>query len=331
MNRHTTITSTHDSRGADYSGEPLYIVVSAGQEWNRHSWSGISSDRRIKFIDSLISPFLQKFWRRRPFRCKLLCDIFWLPYIKRVSRITRNTRVLLIYDWALLTQSPYCIKKLKECYPDTVMAYIYSNIVDISGSKVYGLLDSLKNTYDRIFAFDKLDAGKYGFEHSNLIYTVKPVPVPEEYEYDLFYVGQAKDRHDRLIEIFKAAKSAGLRCRFYITGVPEEKQYPDSNIVYNSPLPYQEVLELMGKSKCLVDAIQGNSSGLTIKTCEAVMLDKKLITTNANVASEAFFKKHDILIYTGKENLREFMDAEFIPYTENDKEAFSPYLLFRRI
>ena len=49
----------------------------------------------------------------------------------------------------------------------------------------------------------------------------------------MFYIGQAKDRHHKLIQIFKDAISNGLHCLFYITGVPEKEQYTHENIIYN--------------------------------------------------------------------------------------------------
>ena len=309
-----------------------YIILSAGHEWNYYSWLGVSHRDDIRFIKNLFSKYLDKIWWKRLFRNKLFCDIFWIPYIKRKLNILCGSTVLIVYDWGALTSSPYCVKKLKKTYPNLNIIYIYTNVVRISGSKTYGLLPELNKLYDMVFAFDPNDAKKYGFDYSKLIYTIesKPLDITES-KYDIFYVGQAKDRYKTLLQIYRNAVSQGLRCLFYITGVPESEQIRTDDIIYNHPITYEKVLDLMLKSRCIVDAIQGDSAGLTIKTCEAVMLNRKIITTNSTVVQEPFYNNNNILIYTGKEDISGFMNLPFIPYSKKDQYEFSPDRLFAQI
>lgn len=309
-----------------------FIVLSAGQEWNYFSWSGVFNDKDIKFIKTLFPRILNKIWWIDAFRYRLFCDIFWIPYIKYKLKISKYPTTLFIYDWGALTVGPYCIKQIRDNFPNLKLVYIFTNIIKISGAKTYRLLPNLKTTYDVICAFDPLDAKRYGFEYSKLIYTL--TANNERLDgaiYDIFYVGQAKDRHDKLIQIYKNAVSQGLKCRFYITGVPENEQYKNEDIIYNQPIKYAKVIDFMKKSKCIVDAIQGESAGLTIKTCEAVLLNKKLITTNTNLQKESFYRKSNILIYTGIEDLKAFLNLDFVPYSNKDRFEFSPYRLFKQI
>lgn len=309
-----------------------YIVINAGHEWNRYCWSGVKNLGNVRYIQDLFNKITFRFWSRRFFRSDIFIRLIWIPYIQHILNISSEATTLIVYDWGPITLSRTLIAGLRKNYSNLKIVYVFTNIVKITGATTHNLLGTLKDDYDIVFAFDPKDAKKYGFEYSKLIYTAKlPEKNDSSYEYDIFYVGQAKDRHEKLIEIFKDAVSAGLKCRFYIHGVPENEQFLHNDIIYNQRLSYGEVLNYMGKSRCIVDAIQGESTGLTIKTCEAVVLDRKLITTNENVVNEPFFKPSNILVYKKGVDLKGFMNTELIPYTEKDRYEFSPLRLFHQI
>lgn len=309
-----------------------YIVINAGHEWNRYCWSGTKNLDNVRYIQDIFNKVTYRFWCRRFFRSDIFIRLFWLPYIQHILNISSEPTTLIVYDWGPITLSRELLAGLRKNHPNLKIVYVFTNIVKITGATTHNLLGTLKDDYDIVFAFDPQDAKKYGFEYSKLIYTAKlPEKDDSSYEYDIFYVGQAKDRHEKLIEIFKDAVSAGLKCRFYIHGVPENEQFLHNDIIYNQRLSYGEVLDYMGKSRCIVDAIQGESAGLTIKTCEAVVLDRKLITTNENVVNEPFFKPSNILVYKKGVDLKKFIHTEFIPYTEKDRYEFSPLRIFHQI
>ena len=119
-----------------------------------------------------------------------------------------------------------------------------------------------------------------------------------------------------------------MKCDFTIVDVPEGEQRHAEVIKYNVKLPYGEVIEKIKRSRCLVDVIQGESSGLTIKTVESVVYDKKLLTTNENVKKEDFYKSQNILIYDKRKPIRDFLDIPLIPNTQKEKSVFSPDYLF---
>lgn len=310
-----------------------YVIITSGQEWNDYCWEGaLKKQENIIFKNKLFPRFAYRFWIRKIFRNSLLIDLFWYPWIKRILGISQDDTVLLVYDWGPITLSNRIIRKLKKEYPKLNVSYIFTNIVKITGATTFGLLDNLKQNYDMVFAFDPLDAKKYGFEYSRLIYEPnRPHVLPIKTEYDLFYVGQAKDRYSILIDIFKDAISQGLKCKFFITGVSESDRYEHPDITYNRQLPYSSVLEYINKSRCIVDAIQGGSSGMTIKTSEAVFWGKKLITTNETVVNESYYKPSNILIYHRGCDINQFLQTNFVPYTDKDRYEFSHMRLFQQI
>ena len=310
-----------------------YVVLSAGQEWNDYCWEGVvSNNDRVLYINNLFPKFLERLWRRKLFRTPFLLKVLWYPVIKRMLKISQITTTLIVYDWSLITFSLMIVEMLKKEYCNLNIVYVFTNFVKVSGAKTYGLLEKLKDYYDAVFAFDPADSVKLGFEYSRLVYEPNASRLSSDViEYDLFYVGQAKDRYPKLIEIFKNATSQSLRCKFFITGISQENRYIHPDIIYNSPLSYSEVLTYINKSHCLVDAVQGDSTGMTIKTSEAIFWNKKLITTNECITKEKYYKPSNICVYKDKCDLKRFLELEFLPYTDEDKYEFSSTSLFNQI
>ena len=317
-----------------------YTVLGNGTGWCVNSWKSSINELGITFINEILPykgnkllSFLcfvhyrirSKYLRILPFTC------IWYKHFERRLELDKDAEnILIIYDWNFVSRDFAFLNYLRRKYQNIRIVYLYSNIVKASGSEVYHITNYLLKHYDHVFAFDKLDSEKYGFEYSPLIYTTNEARDVNEYKYDLFYIGKAKDRYSQLIEIFEKAKHCGLRTNFNIVGVPEDEQLYKDEIHYK-PLKYEDVIKNMIESRCFVDAIQGESSALTIKTCEAVLFGRKLITTNKNVACEPFYHTENILIYPSDISLEKFMDIPIKKYTEEEKLYFSPLSLFKKI
>lgn len=300
-----------------------HIVVTAGFEWAKYSWLEAINNNDIHFILNIFPPLIKRIWWKLPIHNKFFVKML-IPYVKKQLGLKKVPTKLIIYDRTPLTSSPELIQALKKENKDLKVYYLYSDIVKLSGSVQLDILNSLKETYDDVFTFDPKDAIKHQFKYFGLVYSPsitmkKDVPII----YDLFYVGQAKDRYETLLEIYNKAKNENLKCKFFITGVPIEKQINSEDIIYNTTISYEEVLNYISQSRCIVDAIQRNSTGLTIKTCESVVFDRKLITTNEQVSKENFYNKSNIMLYHNNNSISEFLSLEFKPYSMEDKYQFS--------
>lgn len=319
-----------------------YIIQTNGTQWCYNCWKSVSDGNKIRFLDKAM-PYTGNsfmYWLcythyrfRSPFLRLLPFTSIWYDNFKRTLNIDKDEdTVLIIYDWCFLTKDFKFLKRIRKEYPRLHIVYLFSNIVKVTGARLYRILDKLNDNFDIVFAFDKEDAKQYHFNHNPLIYT-PPTTLPvysNNLEYDLFYLGQAKDRYEQLIEIYEKACKEGLKCNFTIVGVPKDKRLYEGEISYER-MTYTQALEIMGKSKCLVDAIQGGSTALTIKTCEAVVMGRKLITTNHNVLNEPFYKENNILLYKKDVSLKSFIEKPMVNYTESDRMYFSPKGLYQKI
>ena len=260
----------------------------------------------------------------RPLARKVICHLF------RLNRDERN--ILIMYDWNPLSADKLFIEKIRKNNPNVLIVYVFTNIVKYTGAKKWGILEELNSIYDVVYAFDKNDAERYNFEYLPLIYAKETQSeTTHDLETDIFYVGKAKDRLDIIHEVYEHAVEEGLNCDFNVINVPENLKKYQYGINYNNVLPYHEVIKRIKKAKCLLDVIQGDSTGLTIKVAEAVVYNKKLITNNLNVLSELPSSSDKVLLYDGTQKLRDFISQNLGTYGLNEINYFSPSLFVERL
>lgn len=316
-----------------------YYVLGNSSEWCYYSWKGVlDKDKTIHFYNDIVpikgssiikslcnahySQRLNKKWRL-PFKC-----IWFNKILKSININEENENYLIVYDRNKLLYNLNFFSFVRKKKPGIKIFYLFSNIVKYTGANELGILNKLNLYFDQVFAFDKVDAEKFNFSYFPLIYTPCMSMDSNYPECDLFYIGKAKDRYDQLIKVFEKAQLEGLKCDFNIVGVPKEKQLYSDIIHYDHFLSYDEVLNRIMNSKCLVDMIQGQSTAFTIKTCEAIIYNKKLITSNENVKDEIFYNEDMILVFTGNESISDFLSKKAIPFSDKSKSLFSPYTLF---
>lgn len=265
------------------------------------------------------------FSRRIERHIRLPGRALWYPYFCRfLCAPPDEKQLIVIYDRHILANDPGFLRYLREHYKKARLVYVFTNICSISGASGNDFIEKLKGFYDAVYAFDPADAEKYGFSYSPLLYYA-PNGNTEVCEQDVFYVGRAKDRFPMLISVYEKLQALGKSTLFYIFGVPEDQQRHEQAITYNQLIPYSECLRHIKASDCLLDVIQGESEGFTIKVCEAVYYNKLLITTNAMVIDAPFYHESYIQVIRTAEDIQAgfFVNAGRVAYSEQDRAFFS--------
>lgn len=242
--------------------------------------------------------------------------------------------ILLIYDHNVFGGEYTFIKYMRKKIKNIKLYYIFTNIVKYTAAYEKKYVKKLNDWYDNVFAFDLIDSKNYGFDYSPLIYDVVDDYVPKKnMKNSVFYVGQAKDRLKLLIKSYEKLKELGVKCDFHIANVPDDKKKYDNEIIYNKFMTYNEAVDSIKKSTCLIDIIQGDSTGLTIKTCEAVCYDKKLITTNEHVKDYSFYDERFIRVIKSADDIDEsfFKYNKDVHYIDAGKKYFSGESFLRKI
>ncbi len=158
-----------------------------------------------------------------------------------------------------------------------------------------------------LWSFDPADCKKYKMKFNTTFY-FKNIPIPQnEAKYDTFFVGLDKGRSNYLKELQNKIEAVGATTYFKIIPNIKEK------------ISYQKYLELVSKTKCIIDIIPEGQSGLTVRPMESIFFRKKLITSDPSIASADFYNKRNIFII-GKDDesyLKEFIDSPYIPIDES--------------
>ncbi len=223
------------------------------------------------------------------------------------------------------------IKYMRRKYPDAKFVCFFQDLVE--QHKNYPL-EAIRNQFDLVLSFDQADCAKYGLTYYPLVYS--PIPQEELHsdlpESDVYFVGKAKDRLEEILDAYRVLRDAGLRCDFHITGVaPEERQYADE-IDYCTQMPYAQNLKHIYKTRCLLEIMQQGGNGYTLRMCEAIMLDKKLLTNNPAVTGAPYYSTERIQTFRTADEI----DPEFVRCGTKDvdygwKEELSPLKLLQFI
>ena len=222
------------------------------------------------------------------------------------------------------------IKYLRKEYPDCKIALVFQDLVK---HEYQNGLEALLEKVDIAISFDHTDAEKYGMDYYPLVYS--PYDIPEDdtiEESDVYFVGKAKDRLPQILAAYEKLRDAGLKCDFYITGVkPENQKYADE-ITYGTQMPYVENLKHIKKTKCLLEIMQGGGHGYTLRACEAIMYDKKMITNNPEISNAPFYRPELISVFSNAEDIDpSFVKAEPEVANYGWKENLSPLKLLEYI
>ena len=146
-----------------------------------------------------------------------------------------------------------------------------------------------KFKFDLVYTFDEADSRNYGFRFTNTLYSKRNDIVPSTLHSDLFFIGRAKDRIQKLQSIASQCVRESIMPNFSIL-INNKNQQPINGVKYiDQVVPYDQVLPQILSSKCLLDIVQEGQDGLTMRVYEAIFYNKKLITNNKSVKKLKYY------------------------------------------
>ena len=115
---------------------------------------------------------------------------------------------------------------------------------DLISKKVKYEYDIIKRKVDLAITYDSEESKKYGIHYFRETVYSKLVKEPEspEIKWDVYFLGAAKDRLDKLYEIYAFLRRNNLKCKFLIADVPAEKRISGEGIEYIDSITYKKNL-----------------------------------------------------------------------------------------
>ena len=236
----------------------------------------------------------------------------------------------VFYESFHMTYSRKLLSYLKKKYARSKFIFYFSNPV---GDYNLKRLNKIKDMFDAVITFNRSDAEKYGFTYyCGCDFMLLPdINAEKDKLSDLFFIGANKGRLELLLSVFEKMSGAGLKCDFWITDVPAEKQKYADVIHYNQKLTYDEVLQHDVNTKCILEVLRDGKQYYSIRTIEAFKYRKKLLTMNESVKSQWFFNPDIIQTFITAEDISiDFINAptDESLYKNSDVGSFERFAEF---
>jgi hypothetical protein len=280
----------------------------------------IAVDERISNckIVKIIYRFFPKF-------SKLISFFYFFLVYQKVKKIKKVDFFFVLKGEVI----PYWfIKKIKSRYSrSNLIYYTWDSFENNSnGLKIYKI-------FDRSFTFDIEDSKNYKLIFRPLfsVFTENSAIKPKK-----SLAGTIITAHSDRISVFNRIKNElvlnNIETKYYLYSrikfIDRIKKFlANSNqIVFNDkPLTIQESNEFLSEVKFVIDINHPQQTGLTIRTIEALVNGKKLITTNSSIRDYCFFNETNICIVDRLEiKINEsFLNSEFMGYSQEITQSLT--------
>lgn len=311
-----------------------YVVVGPGNDYISqifsdvsHSEQGIVLKYPIKRVNRLLTALHHiHFSIALNSKIDLPFKNIWDNYysIEQINFDPETTYYIIFTDISVCRYSIKYLKKLSE--KENVVLGL--TILNIMATKEQLLLKKTQ-LFDYVFSFDKKDSLKYNFIFWPLIYsTIKNYNVLKEQS--AFFVGNAKKRLTLINEMFDKFETNQILSEFYVSNVPKNNQIYKNhpNFHYNQWLNYNQVLAKVRNSKYIVEIVDNDQDGLTLRSAEAIILNKKIITNNQSIKSLKFYNPEHMLVFENPSDIDlNFFSNDSYPDYQYD-QSFSPLKIF---
>lgn len=126
---------------------------------------------------------------------------------------------------------------------------------------------------------------------------------------DAVFIGYDKGRRSILERLKRDLEQCGAKSYFYI---PDSMDFPDNACHDNHILKYGDYIEVLRRSRAVIDIVNEGNYGLTLRPVEAMFMKIKLITNYDDITHYDFYNESNIYII-GKDSrsLSEFLDGEY--------------------
>lgn len=201
------------------------------------------------------------------------------------------------------------LKYFRKKYRHAKLIHYFLNTFSGDSAWLAYTWSRVKHLYDAGITFNRLDAEKYGLLYLDYRVGFKPdKQFQPENASDVFLVASAKDRVAKFLDVYECFSEAGLKCDFWIVGVPENEQKYSDKIHYNTHLSYDEVCQKVVNTKCVLEILPFGQNYSSVRPYESLWYHKKLLTTNINAPLEWYYHPEIVQVFSEPSQI----DTDFI-------------------
>lgn len=220
----------------------------------------------------------------------IFTEDYWMYFYFDEKKIKKNNGVFIFSGWWHLCYVKYFLY-LKKKYPNARYVLFFSDLFDnIKNDAIKLDIEFIKQNFDLILSFDQDDCKRYGFIYHPLVFSQYRGIIEDLPMYDIYFLGQPKNRFKELISCFEKFWKYGLKTDICLVGVKPEEQVYKEKIQYSDEfISYKENLQRTLHAKCELEIMQKGGAGYTQRMCEVIALDKKIVTNNPLIHEAPFY------------------------------------------
>lgn len=246
-----------------------------------------------------------------------LNKLFYDQWFKKINSYSK----LVIFD-AIIEDQTIIEDIIDKDKNGKIKKYIFIwNI--ITRNLNYNVFKDYKEHFE-LYDYDENDCRNYGIKFNTIMYDKTLILPTTLIEYDVFFLGFLKDKITKIKNIYEMLEKNNVLPYFYI--ISKEKVKEDLPFYITSQyVHYDQYLEMLSKSRCILDITQEYQTGFSMRVMESIFFDKKLISDNQALLSADFYNNNNIFVLDTNNSitLNEFMTLPMIPYPDSIKDYYS--------
>ena len=323
-----------------------YQLIVFGSAWDvyEHSFREMIDHPHCVYLRPFSSIGFRGFIQRVLFNPKWshLIPLSWKTYWNTcyVDSLDKNGAYcfLILENWLRVERYTRLLPYLRRTFPNARIVCYLQDLVertkDLYSHKPIDI-ELIKQQADLVLSYDKNDVARYALTYAPTVYSdIAEQQQPVLEQFDLCFLGRDKGRLPLLVSICRQMNSLGKRCTFYVLQVPKDRQIAQEGIHYiDNPLSYEQNLQVIRQSRCLLELLQPDAQSETFRTWEAIVMNKKLMTNNASIVQAPWYDPHYISIFKDERDIDwTFLNKQSLPWTKNPYVALiAPATLVRNI
>lgn len=322
-----------------------YIILGADWDLYLFSYSDLFGKANVKYIADSFPPAnsLKGFIYRLHFHPKINSIInlpgkeLWNKSYFDVNFETIKPLCFIIFsNW--IEKNIDIIGFIRKKHPTAKIVCMMQDLVSTkhlrySRSEFDG--NRLNELCDLVISFDQGDCAKYGYIYHSLVFSSFHGTIEDMPQSDIYMLAKAKNRLKVIYEVYDILHDANLKIDMILTGVPALQQRKNTQIKYSdSGLTYAQNLQHILHTRCILEIMQKGGIGYTQRGCEAVCLDKKLLTNNPRIIEAPFYNPNYISSFDNPKDIdKDFLTSLKVNQTidYHYKEKMSPIELLNFI
>lgn len=264
-------------------------------------------------------------YRFFPFLSKIISFIYFFLIYQKVKKLDKIDFLFVLKGEVI----PYWfIKKIKSRFENA--------------SLIYYTWDSFKNNpngvkiheiFDKSFTFDIKDSQEFNLIFRPLfsVFYNKSVSKPNNYLAGTIITAHS-DRIGVFNRIYNELGLNNIETKYYlysrikiIDRIKKTLIKSSKIVLFDKPLTIKDSYEFLSDVKYVIDINHPQQTGLTMRSIEALVNKKKLITTNSNIKDYCFFNENNICVVDrlAIKISERFLNTDFLEYPEEIIQALT--------